>query len=304
MNLDHLYYFKALVETKSRIEASERLSITPSTLSLAISKLEHELDTVLIEKKRGAVELTTDGAAFYEYVATALRFLDGGVDILKERRGEGQSEITVGTVFSVQGREWSRIISRFRHLSHGRVRINVKQSTTPVLLRDVSKGKVDVAFCGKLGDAADVVFDPIWSQPAVLVVNRLHPFAKRNEVSLEELAGHSLISYSLTGPLASELTDLVKGYDLLVDCLYSDEITLASLVAGNPDIMAIACRSWLLDSYDNDVKLVRIIEAPEAFHQMYLCFADRASRPRTVDMFIETVKTYCSSSAIGDASSL
>ena len=87
MNLDHLYYFKALVETKSRIEASERLSITPSTLSLAISKLEHELDTVLIEKKRGAVELTTGGAAFYEYVATALRFLDGGVDILKERRG-------------------------------------------------------------------------------------------------------------------------------------------------------------------------------------------------------------------------
>lgn len=103
----------------------------------------------------------------------------------------------------------------------------MKQSTTPVLLRDVSKGKVDVAFCGKLGDAADVVFDPIWSQSAVLVVNRLHPFAKRNEVSLEELAGHSLISYSLTGPLASELTDLVKGYDLLVDCLYSDEITLA-----------------------------------------------------------------------------
>lgn len=136
------------------------------------------------------------------------------------------------------------------------------------------------------------------------MVNRLHPFAKRNEVSLEELAGHFLISYSLTGPLASELTDLVKGYDLLVDCLYSDEITLASLVAGNPDIMAIACRSWLLDSYDNDVKLVRIIEAPEAFHQMYLCFADRASRPRTVDMFIETVKTYCSTHATGDASSL
>lgn len=99
MNLDHLYYFKALVETKSRIEASERLSITPSTLSLAISKLEHELDTVLIEKKRGAVELTTDGAAFYEYVATALRFLDGGVDILKERRGGVKAKSLLGPSF-------------------------------------------------------------------------------------------------------------------------------------------------------------------------------------------------------------
>lgn len=58
MNLDHLYYFKTLVETKSRTEAADRLAITPSTLSLAISKLERELNTTLIDKKRGSVALT------------------------------------------------------------------------------------------------------------------------------------------------------------------------------------------------------------------------------------------------------
>lgn len=92
MNLDHLYYFKALVEAKSRTVAADRLAITPSTLSLAISKLERELGVTLIEKKRGSVELTTDGVAFYEYVATALRFLDGGVNILQERHGGGCSK--------------------------------------------------------------------------------------------------------------------------------------------------------------------------------------------------------------------
>ena len=89
-------------------------------------------------------------------------------------------------------------------------------------------------------------------------MNRLHPLAKRDKLSLEELKDHYLISYSLTGPLASELTDLVKGYCLLIDYLYTDEITLASIVSGSPDIMAIACRSWLLDSYHDDIKLVAV----------------------------------------------
>ena len=89
MNLDHLYYFKTLVETKSRSATAEKLAITPSTLSLAITKLERELNTSLLDKKRGSVCLTTDGQVFYEYIATALRFVDGGIKILQERNGGG-----------------------------------------------------------------------------------------------------------------------------------------------------------------------------------------------------------------------
>ncbi|MFR1639215.1 MAG: LysR family transcriptional regulator [Eggerthellaceae bacterium] len=62
MNLDHLYYFKALVETGSRNDTARIMSITQPTLSLAISKLEKELGVSLVEKKKGAVELTKDRA--------------------------------------------------------------------------------------------------------------------------------------------------------------------------------------------------------------------------------------------------
>ncbi|MEF2656041.1 MAG: LysR family transcriptional regulator [Eggerthellaceae bacterium] len=294
MNLDHLYYFKTLVETNSRTEAASKLAVTPSTLSLAISKLERELNVTLIDKKRKSVDLTTDGQAFYEYIATALRFIDRGVNILQERHGGSpQGEITIGTVFSVQDNDWSNITSQFRERTHGEVRINVKQSTTPALLEDMKNGVVDVAFCGTMGDDFEIVFDPIWTQRAALVVNRRHPLAKRTELSLTELQNQYLISYNLTGPLASELTDLVKGYDLLIDYLYSDEITLASLVAGNPDLIAIACRSWLLDSYTNEVKLIDIKEAPDDFHQLYLCSLQHVRQSHTTALFVDTVKRYC-----------
>lgn len=57
MNLDHLNYFKTLVELRSRSATAEKLSITPSTLSLALGKLEQEVGVTLIKKKRGEVDL-------------------------------------------------------------------------------------------------------------------------------------------------------------------------------------------------------------------------------------------------------
>lgn len=294
MNLDHLNYFKTLVELRSRSATAEKLSITPSTLSLALGKLEQEVGVPLIEKKRGAVELTSEGESFYEYVDASLRFLNTGLNMLKEKRFESQREIVVGTVFSVQSKEWSRIINQFRVRTHGAVLVKVDQASTPALIEKIKRGVVDVAFAGTMGEDPDIRFDPCWTQEAVLVVNRLHPLASRDEISLKELMDHYLISYNLTGPLGAELTNLVKDYDLTIDCLYSDEITLASMVVGNPDIMAIACRSWILDSYDQDVKLVRILEAPRDFHQMYLCSNARIAQSKTVTEFVDTALRYCS----------
>lgn len=100
MNLDHLNYFKTLVELKSRSAAAGHLAITPSTLSLALSKLEQEVGVPLIEKTRGTVELTTEGEAFYEYVNTALRFLNNGLKLIQEKRGGVFKERLLSAPFS------------------------------------------------------------------------------------------------------------------------------------------------------------------------------------------------------------
>lgn len=294
MNLDHLRYFKTLVELGNRNETAQKLTITPSTLSLAITKLENEIGVPLFEKTRGSVRPTEKGRAFYEYVSTSLRFLDNGLSLIQENIEDGvQKQINIGTTYSVQDKDWSRIINQFRLKTHGDVQINITQSTTPALLTSIKRGLVDLAFAGTMGPDSEIVFYPCWTQEICLVVNRRHPFADREELSLEELVGHYLVSYTLAGPLGSELTALVKGYNLSIDCLYSDEITLASIVAGNPDIMALACRSWLLDSYRDEVNLVKIAEAPETFHQLYLCSKAGIEHRGVVRSFLDIAEEYC-----------
>jgi DNA-binding transcriptional LysR family regulator len=292
MNLAHLSYFATLAETKSYRDASRIAAVSQSTLSTAISGLEKELGATLFVRKRGTVDLTPEGQVFLEYVSSSLRFLDNGIEMVREHSGNHIREITIGTVSTAQSQNWSSLIYEFRKELYGDVQIKVVQSNTPDLLEQLKQGKVDVVFSGTMGADPEIAFHPIWSQEVALVVNHRHPLAGRERISLAELGEHYLISYNLEGPLGEELSRLVAGYDLHIDNLYPDEITLGSIVTANPDIMAIACKSWLLDAFHDDVVTIPIEEAPADFHQLYFCHRKDAEMPQVVECFIDLVKRH------------
>lgn len=72
---------------------------------------------------------------------------------------------------------------------------------------------------------------------------------------------------------------------------YNDEITLASLVVAEPKIVAIACHSWLIDSFPG-VVTVPIKEAPKDFHRFYISYLKRDRMPFAVEDFVQFMKDY------------
>ncbi|MGI6105309.1 MAG: LysR family transcriptional regulator [Raoultibacter sp.] len=292
MNLSHLYYFKKLAEVKNYTYASEELFISQPTLSLAISKLENELGTPLFLRQKGQVELTAEGQDYYHYVAAALQMLDRGSHLVKDRVGELNKSIKLGVIYSSQSRQWSAAIGHFRQSCGDDVLISLKQTTTPGVLRDLKKGTVDVGFSGIIGPDSDLISIPCWSQSVTLAVNKEHPLANRSSISLKELEGEGIVSYRLDGPLGPELSALIKGYDIDLKSFYTDEISLCSMVAANPNLIAITCHSWLVDSFKDEINTIPIEGAPKRFRQLYMSY--RAEEPKTkiVSDFINLIKGY------------
>ncbi len=66
MNWQYLKYFEAVAETQHITQAAERLFITPSTLSRAISSLEEELSVPLFKRDGRNIVRTTYGTNFIE----------------------------------------------------------------------------------------------------------------------------------------------------------------------------------------------------------------------------------------------
>lgn len=297
MNLAHLYYFRTLVEVRNYSQAAKELYIAQPTLSLAVSSLEKELGVSLIKKKRSTLELTEDGEDFYEAVVKATNALDNATKMIQERSSAVHGSIRIGTVYSIQNKSWSAAMRDYRTHANKKVQMQWKQGTTESLMHELKNGSLDVIMAGVLGKSdPDIVSIPCFAQGVTLVVNQKHPlaeYASRGGVSLSELGGIPIITYrNKKGPFKKEITDLLGPYSQLnVSYDYNDEITLASLVVAEPKIVAVACHSWLIDSFP-EVVTVPIKEAPQDFHRFYISYLKRDRMPFAVEEFVQFMKDY------------
>lgn len=71
-------------------KSSKELYIAQPTLSIAIKRMEKELDMQLFVRGEGnsRVELTPEGAVFEEYVEQMLNSFDIGLRVVREMQGE------------------------------------------------------------------------------------------------------------------------------------------------------------------------------------------------------------------------
>ena len=101
MNLNHLYYFRALAKEEHYTRTADMLSITQPSLSHAISCLEGELGVKLFEKQGRNAKLTKYGALFLRYVEQSLDMLDEGRRVLTETSGISGGFIDMGYIFTL-----------------------------------------------------------------------------------------------------------------------------------------------------------------------------------------------------------
>ena len=67
LNLKHLHYFWVVAQEGSIVAASERLFVTPQTISAQLKQLESRLPRPLLKRKGNGITLTAEGELALEY---------------------------------------------------------------------------------------------------------------------------------------------------------------------------------------------------------------------------------------------
>lgn len=292
MRLDYLRYFEHLAEVLNYTRAAEDLFIAQPTLSVAIKRMEQELGFQLLRRSEGSskVELTEMGEVMHEYVSLALKNYDTGLRIARERQGELNSSLRIGTIYAMQGRFWSQAMSDFRATCKTEPKVTIEQAYSTELVDRVRRGDLDVAFASRVEGDSGLNHVLVWSQPLVLGVNREHPLAKRSSVSLDELKKYEILSYAPTSPVSGALSAVLPLADMNIKLEYDDEITLSALVSANKQTMALFCYSFLVEAFE-DVVCLPIAGIPSDFHKIYL-FSRRDTHPKIVDDYLAFMGSY------------
>jgi DNA-binding transcriptional LysR family regulator len=206
MNLRFVEAFYWVAQLKSISRAAEKLFLTQSAMSSRIAALEEELGVLLLDRRDKQFRLTIPGLRFLNY---AERLLTLQRDV-KLEMGSGSPQalsVRIGAIESVLHSWLIPWVERLR-AEHPVLELELTVETTPVLVEQVRRGTLDIAFAALPATSEGLKIRPLVPMEMVFVGNaRLH---RRQRYSLEELAEIDLLTFQRGSQPHVALMDLFR----------------------------------------------------------------------------------------------
>jgi len=218
MEIYPLLYFQTIAETGNLTRAAEKLMISPPALSNSLKRLERDLGVELFDRVGRSLVLNRYGEAYLPYVRQILSLTHQSHELLQQMREEQQKHLSIADTTYVFA---SHLISEFLK-RHPQIRLH-RTYITPAEGKsiDLSKG-YDLAI-GSSHSIQRAGLEHIHirsGQTIVAIVNRAHPLAKQETVSMRELAVEPMIAYASGQPGRIMLEQLFREIDSTPSIIY------------------------------------------------------------------------------------
>jgi DNA-binding transcriptional LysR family regulator len=186
-----LQIFSVAASHLSFARAAEKLHLTHAAISLQIKQLEEVSGTLLFERIGKRVFLTEAGDTLLAHARQILQSLKEADEALLNLKGLRGGRLAVG-VASTAEYFAPGLLAEFRKTQPD-VRIRLSIDNRDTVSRLLIGNEVDLAIMGRPPaglDATAVAFAP---HPLVIVAATGHPMSQAGSISLEDLAGETLI---------------------------------------------------------------------------------------------------------------
>ena len=186
MTLNELKYIVALAEQKNFRKASEKCFVSQPTLSVAIKKLEEELEVTLFERKKSEVIITPIGQQIIQLAQSILEQTDEIKKIAQDEKQNGESELKIGIIYTIAPYLLPKLIPAFQAVAP-HVHLIIEENFTHVLAQKLQTGAIDMAILSLPFSDPGIEIETIYDEPFVAAVPKQHPFAHKEVITLEDL---------------------------------------------------------------------------------------------------------------------
>lgn len=145
MNIQQFQYVIAVVDLKNFEMAAEQCSVTQSTLSTMIGRLEDELGIKIFNRKTKPVSLTSEGQQLIIRLRVILNELDLFENVVQELKGEISGEFRIGVIPTIAPYLLPLVLNAFTERFY-QVKIIIKEMTTSEIQKALKVRSLDVGI--------------------------------------------------------------------------------------------------------------------------------------------------------------
>lgn len=192
MTLTELRYIVTLAQEQHFGRAADRCHVSQPTLSIAVKKLEEELETALFERSKTRVYPTPLGEQIIQQAHRVLEQAAAIKDIASAGKDQLSSPLSVGAIFTIGPYLLPSVIPQLQKLAP-KMPLYVEESFTGTLRRRIRQGELDTIIVALPFTEADVVTQPLYEEEFVIVMDRNHPLTAAVAIDPGQLTGHNLL---------------------------------------------------------------------------------------------------------------
>jgi DNA-binding transcriptional LysR family regulator len=193
-----LKVFAMVAGEKSFSRAAEKMLRTQPAISLAVQRLENDLNEKLIDRSGRELLLTDAGRIVLEY-ARRFENLEHELDnALAELRDNAAGRLIIGANESTS-LYLLQHIEQYRRL-YPKVKVQVRRSLSSKLPAQLIDGDLELGVISYDPDDERLVSTIIYTDHLAFVVSPEHRFSKREAVSISELGMETFIAHNVLSP--------------------------------------------------------------------------------------------------------
>ena len=192
MDIHRLMVFCKVIDLQSFTKAAEAVCLTQPTVSEHIRALEESVGEKLVDRLGREALPTPAGKILYQYAREILHLRDKAMQALRHYQGNLSGSLNAGASTIPGTYILPALVGSFKTI-HPSIRITLSISNSGDIVRKLLEGAVEFGVIGAKWDDRRISLEEIWSDELVLAVYPGHRWAKRKEVSLEELAKEPFI---------------------------------------------------------------------------------------------------------------
>ncbi len=194
MDLKQLRYFKTVVEAGGFSAASRLLHVAQPSLSIAVRKLEQELELTLLHRGERTITPTVEGEVLLDHARKLLELAEAAELEMRELRGLAKGEVRIGIPSMLGSYFFPPILMGFKH-RYPELRLSVFEQGTRRLQQMIREGELDLGVVVADSPPEDLETRLLTREEMVACVPADHPFAERQSISIEDFFSQELVVF-------------------------------------------------------------------------------------------------------------
>ena len=192
MTLTELKYIVAVSREKHFGKAAEACFVSQPTLSVAVKKLEEELEVKLFERSANEVTVTPLGEEIVRQAQSVLEQAASIKEIAKRGKDPLAGPLKLGVIYTIGPYLLPDLVRQAIDRSP-QMPLMLQENFTVKLLEMLRTGEIDCAIMAEPFPDTGLAIAPLYDEPFLAAVPATHAFATRKTITAQELKSETML---------------------------------------------------------------------------------------------------------------